>query len=213
MNDKNTLISKKFLTEAYALTDSEGAVQFYKKWATDYDANMQSLAYISPQKLAESLSDTIRMKQPVVLDVGCGTGLTGVELCKKLSCKIDGIDISEEMIEVARSRELYRNLLTGDLNAPLELEDNQFDAAISTGTFTHGHVGPEPLSEIARILKPGGLLACTVHFDLWHQRGFDDAFAKLVNDGSLSCLSLTKGSYYKGSPEEGWFCIYQKPAN
>ena len=213
MNNKNTPAGKEFVAEAYALTDSESAVQFYQKWATEYDKNMGSLGYISPQKIAEMLADNIEAKEPVVLDIGCGTGLTGAELYRKLSCRIDGIDISAEMIEVARGRGIYRNLRTGDLNLPLNFEDNQFDAAISSGTFTHGHVGPKPLREITSILKPGGLLACTVHFDLWHQRKFDQAFEDLVKDGFLNCLSRTESNFYEGSPHEGWFCIYQKSEN
>ncbi len=210
MKNKNSMSGKEFVAEAYALTDSESAIQFYQKWAADYDKNMQSLGYLSPKKIAVLLAESLSTPNPVVLDIGCGTGLTGAELCKKLPCEIDGIDISDEMIEVARSRGIYRNFVVGDLNLPLQFEDNLFDAAISSGTFTHGHVGSQPLHEITRILKPGGLLACTVHFDLWHQQEFDDTFANLVSAGLLSCLSFTEGNYYKDAPNEGWFCIYQK---
>ena len=76
--------------------------------------------------------------------------------------------------------------------------------------FTHGHVGPQPLDEIFRILKPGGILACTVHEDLWESMGFRAKLDALVDTGIASCLSLKIDKYYRAGPPEGWFCVYQK---
>ena len=72
-------------------------------------------------------------------------------------------------------------MLVGDLSQPLEVPDSEYHAVISSGTFTHGHVGPEPLDEIFRILKPNGILACTVHIDLWQTRGFEAKFKSLLD--------------------------------
>ena len=85
-----------------------------------------------------------------------------------------------------------------------------YDAVISSGTFTHGHVGPQPLDEIFRVLKPGGILACTVHQDLWQSLGFKDRFNALVEQGIAVQMSLELGSYYRDQPVEGWFCVYRK---
>jgi ubiquinone/menaquinone biosynthesis C-methylase UbiE len=100
--------------------------------------------------------------------------------------------------------------MVADLNLPLALEDNSYDAVVSSGTFTHGHVGPEPLGEIFRILRPGGLLACTVHFDLWHNKGFDSVFASLMSQKKIKSIALREGPYFDNQDAEGWFCVYQK---
>ncbi|MCZ6796542.1 MAG: methyltransferase domain-containing protein, partial [Gammaproteobacteria bacterium] len=97
-----------------------------------------------------------------------------------------------------------------DVNLPLEIADFEYDAAISSGTFTHGHVGPGPLDEIFRILKPGGILACTVHNDLWQTRGFEARFNALINAGNIECLHLKQDKYYESGDLEGWFCVYRK---
>ena len=115
-------------------------------------------------------------------------------------------------MRVAGQRGIYRELLVGDVNQQLERDDASYDGVISTGTFTHGHVGPGPLDEIFRILKPGGVLACTVHRDLWESMGFKSAFDDLIEQGVASCLSQRLDRYYRDSEPEGWFCIYRKTA-
>lgn len=200
-----------FVDEAYHLEDEDSMVDFYKKWAADYDHQMlDQLGYSSPTKIAQQLSKHLPDTEASVFDVGCGTGLTCVFLAEKGYTNLDGIDLSPEMVGVARERGIYRELLVGDITRKLERDDASYDAVISSGTFTHGHVGPEPLDEIFRILKPGGILACTVHLDLWESMGFKAGFETLVLQGTAQLISLEQGSYYLDGAVEGWFCSYRK---
>ena len=188
-------------------------VDFYRKWAADYDHQMlDNLGYTSPTKIAQQLGEHLPDTGSTVFDVGCGTGLTCVFLAAKGYTNLDGIDLSPEMVRVAAERGIYRELLVGDVNQALDRDSQSYDAVISSGTFTHGHVGPEPMDEIFRILKPGGILACTVHEDIWESMGFEKKFATLVEQGIATRKSLKLDSYYKTGPAEGWFCVYQKNA-
>jgi predicted TPR repeat methyltransferase len=200
-----------FVDEAYHLEDENSMVDFYKKWAADYDHQMlDQLGYSSPTKIAQQLIEQLPDTEASVFDVGCGTGLTCVFLAEKGYSNLDGIDLSPDMVGVARERGIYRQLLVGDVNLRLERDDASYDAVISSGTFTHGHVGPEPLEEIFRILKPGGILACTVHQDLWESMGFKAKFEALVEQGTAQLISLNQDSYYRDGAVEGWFCSYRK---
>lgn len=200
-----------FVSDAYQLDDKTDMVEFYRKWAADYDHTMlDGLGYMSPTRIAELLSQYLPDNQATVFDIGCGTGLTCRFLHEKGYVNLDGIDISAEMVSVAGERGIYRELLVGDVDQPLQLKDSSYDAVISSGTFTHGHVGPGPLDEIFRILKPGGLLACTVHQDLWESRGFAAKFSALVDQSRAECRYLEMEKYYQSGEPEGWFCIYQK---
>ena len=114
------------------------------------------------------------------------------------------------MIRVARERGIYRKLLIGDVNEVLQRDDSSYDGVICSGTFTHGHVGPGPLDEVFRILRPGGILACTVHHDLWESLGFNNKLEKLTSDGTATCLTQREDKYYETGELEGWFCVYQK---
>jgi len=100
-----------------------------------------------------------------IIDVGCGTGLVGVELGKAGFSNFDGIDISQEMIDIAKQRG-YSKLFIGSLNVSLPCENNEYDAALCVGVFTHGHVGSDRLDELVRIVKPGGIICFTVNDDI-----------------------------------------------
>ncbi len=208
---KKSPSSDDFLKQAYAMKDDQSKLEFYKKWADEYDDQMQdNLGYRSPQILSRVLVSYLDNKFVPLLDVGCGTGLTAHCLTVLGCTLIDGIDYSQQMIAVARSKEIYNKLLMADLNKPIDIPDNQYGALICTGTFTHGHVGPQPITELIRITKPNGFLACTVHRDLWKSAGFEQTFGTLESSGRLKKLYLKKNVFFKDGEREGWFCVYQK---
>jgi len=202
-----------FVDAAYHLEDEASLVEFYRQWAEDYDHQMlDELGYVSPATLGDLLCRYLPERDAEILDVGCGTGLTCVPLAAAGYRRLDGMDLSAEMIRVAAGRGIYRELLVADLNQALPRADASYDAVVSTGTFTHGHVGPGPLDELFRILRPGGILACSVHQDLWESMGFRARFEALVAEGTASCLALQHESFYRDRPLEGWFCVYRKCA-
>ncbi len=200
-----------FVDEAYRIEDEASMVDFYRKWAEDYDRQMlQVLQYVSPTEIARLLAAHLPDRDSEIFDVGCGTGLTCSYLATAGYGNLDGIDLSPDMVRVAAERGIYRELIVGDLNQPLERDDASYDGVVSSGTFTHGHVGPEPLGELFRILRPGGILACTVHQDLWQSMGFATRFEQLSRDGSAECLVQEPGRYFADREPEGWFCVYRK---
>ena len=207
----NPLGPSNFVSEAYLLDNDEEIVDFYSKWADEYDHQMlEVLGYTSPMTIAQLLCEFMPDKDSCILDIGCGTGLTCAFLHQQKYGFLDGIDLSPDMVRVAQDRKIYRSVMVADVNQPLTIGDYSYDAVISSGTFTHGHVGPEPIDEIFRILKPGGILACTVHNDLWQSQGFAAKFNSLINTGRIECLSLEEGKYYAEGEPEGKFCVYQK---
>jgi len=206
----DTKAPSEFVDDAYGIEDENAMVDFYHKWATDYDYEMASIGYLSPTGIASILIEKLPDTSAEILDLGCGTGLTSRQLAEQGYSRIDGIDLSTEMLRVARQRGIYRDLLNGNLNDPLLRDSDSYDGVVSSGTFTHGHVGPEPINEVFRVLRPGGILACTVHMDLWQAKGFEARFDALIDQGIAIQLSKEEGPYFEGGPIEGWFCVYQK---
>jgi SAM-dependent methyltransferase len=92
-----------------------------------------------------------------VLDVGAGTGLVGAAL-RGLGWagEIDGIDLSPQMLDQAREKQVYRDLIEADVTRPLPLPGG-YNGVVSSGTFTHGHVGPEALGPMLAVAAPGVL--------------------------------------------------------
>lgn len=199
-----------FVTEAYAIEDRAGVADFYQRWAEDYDEQMLGAGYCSPHEVARLLHEHLADPHAEVLDAGAGTGLTCVYLAERGYTRLDGVDLSADMVRVAGARGIYRQLLTGDLTGDLPFADASYDGIVSSGTFTHGHVGPEALPELMRVLRRGGVLACTVHEDLWSSAGFEAAFDSALERGELIELTRTPGPYYTGRAPEGWFCAYRR---
>ena len=159
------------LDGAYALQTPDDSIRLYAAWAETYDEDFASThGYVLHEAVARAYVNAGGY-QPV-LDVGAGTGLCGAALAARGLTEIDGTDISQEMLEVARSKEIYHTLFAGDILAGLEPPDGHYAGAVSAGTFTHGHVGPEGLDEMMRIVRPGGVLCLSVNAQHYAAQGF-----------------------------------------
>ena len=89
-----------------------------------------------------------------VLDVACGTGDMVMELAQQ-GCHVTGIDISEEMLTIAKQKTATANYQLGNAEA-LPFADGEFDAvtcAFGVRNFVHLEQG---LHEMLRVLKSGG---------------------------------------------------------
>ena len=95
-----------------------------------------------------------------VLDAGCGTGLVG-HCVKAQASRLDGVDLSGPMLEVARAKGLYDSLLLGDLVSTMERAPQTYNAVLSAATLIH-FADLRPIFEaVARCLRPEGLFVFT----------------------------------------------------
>lgn len=166
------------LDAAYALETPEDNRRLYADWAESYDASFaQNMAYQLPAAVAGMLRD-VCPSPARVLDVGAGTGLVAEGL-RGAGYEMDALDISADMLAVAGAKQLYTQLIEADLTQPLDIPDAVYDAIVSSGTFTHGHVGPDALDPLLRIASPGAVFVLTINAEHFEARGFAAKFAAL----------------------------------
>lgn len=134
---------------------------YYDKLAGEYDQRYQNpeLAYM------RSVEDEVLLKEVggIVLDIGCGTGRQSIFLANH-GHRVVGIDISLEMIKIARSKNKYSNadFLVASAEA-LPFKSSSFDSAISIfGALNHIIRYKQAYGEIARVLRPQGVFIFSV---------------------------------------------------
>lgn len=137
--------------------------QLYKKFSAFYESNMlDTLAYQAPERLGELLKSLLGdRKDLTVLDLGCGTGLSGLML-KQWAGHLTGMDLSPEMAEKARGRGIYDRLEVAELTAWLVGDQAQYDLIVACDTLIYfGDLAPVVKAARTR-LKDNGLMAFSV---------------------------------------------------
>ena len=159
------------LNRALNALSGGGAVQLdesavrtaYRRWAPVYDHTFGNFSTAGRRNAVE----LVNRSEGRVLEVGVGTGLSLPGYARHLD--IVGVDLSAEMLDKARERVAAENLdhVTGlhEMDAEkLAFADRSFDTIVAMFVMT---VVPNPelvMSELARVVKPGGQVLLVNHF-------------------------------------------------
>ena len=179
----------------------------YEEWAQNYDSdNDHLLGTVSQPQCVKLVAKELEDKNAEMIDIGCGTGLVGEHLKAFGFKNFDGIDISEKMLEIAKTRG-YRKLLLGSLNKDLPIYNNTYDVTFCVGVFTHGHVKSDRVSELLRITKPGGLICFTVNEGVYEEYGFKTTIYQYEKEKKWDVLFLDKDDYMTKKEVKGYYCL------
>jgi ubiquinone/menaquinone biosynthesis C-methylase UbiE len=131
-------------------------------WSDIYDRE-DVYAIIHRRRRATALAWMEELQLPAgsrILEVGCGAGLTAVELARR-GFEVDATDTVPEMIELTGRHGEQANVgarlrpALKDVHA-LDFEGEAFDAVVALGVVPWLHSPQTAIHEIARVLKPGG---------------------------------------------------------
>ena len=136
-----------------ALGAELGVVPGYARWASVYD-DPNPLVIVEEPAVRHALAGWPRPWR--VLDVGCGTGRHSAYLVE-LGHTVTGVDVSPEMLHVARRKTRAARFVEGPM-APLPFDEGQFDGAVCALALSHVANINEPIAELARVVRPGGRL-------------------------------------------------------
>nr|WP_321250196.1 class I SAM-dependent methyltransferase [uncultured Ruegeria sp.] len=189
MSDKNP-----DLKAAYALKTPEDNKRLYAEWAGDYDEGFAALEdYQLHVHTARAFVGA--GGQGPVLDVGAGTGLCGAVLAGLGVGPIDATDISSEMLSQAMRKDIYRDAIEADLNHGIPVPQDSYAGIVSSGTFTHGHLGPDVLPALLRIARAGAQFALSINARHFEKLGFAETLRELEQD-QIRNLTLTEVRIY-----------------
>jgi predicted TPR repeat methyltransferase len=131
--------------------------QLFDDYSNRFDDHLtRQLGYTMPQLVKREIDNIVGVGYTFrnVIDLGCGTGLSGVEF-RSMSRRLTGIDVSQRMVEQARARHLYDILRAEDILAYLGSVREEYDFFICTDVFPYvGEI--RPLFDAVRIrAEPG----------------------------------------------------------
>jgi predicted TPR repeat methyltransferase len=97
-----------------------------------------------------------------ILDLGCGTGLSGIAF-DRLANRLDGIDLSPDMLSKARSRGIYDDLHVADIEVPLS--ERFYDLVLAADTLVYMGDLSRVFERVHNTLRSGGHFLLTVEKD------------------------------------------------
>jgi len=134
--------------------------KLFDQFAPRFDAELEGrLNYRTPALLAEALGAVLPPQGALsVLDLGCGTGLSGLALAP-FARRLEGVDLSPRMLDAARARGIYAALHLADLLDFLPGRRAAYDVIAAADVLNYlGDLAPA-LAAIRGALKPRGIAA------------------------------------------------------
>ena len=91
---------------AYSVETPDDSRNLYRRWANTYDEGfIEATGYVYHDNVVHAFLDAGGAAGGAIADVGCGTGVVGVALGDLGVGNVDGLDISPEMLDVARTKQ------------------------------------------------------------------------------------------------------------
>ncbi len=125
----------------YQRSSSQYIKKTFDEFADSFEDTLLQLDYCVPQLIAAKIKENIshfNNKKLSILDIGCGTGLCGIEL-KKIFPRggVAGVDLSPQMLEKAKQKNIYKSLYCADIESFLHTSEAQYNLISAADVFTY----------------------------------------------------------------------------
>ena len=121
------------------------AQKLFDAFADNYELVLARLDYRLPNSIREFIGDV----KGRIVDLGCGTGLTGLAL-KTPATELIGVDISQAMLKKAKEKHIYKQLIQKEIQDFLQNQNDKADLYVAADVFNY--IGD--LKEIIRLISP-----------------------------------------------------------
>jgi predicted TPR repeat methyltransferase len=174
-----------YLDKIYS-ADSADLRPFYAQWAQSYDQEVGENGYITPLRIAEALARHVKDLSIPILDYGCGTGISGQAFQEAGFLTIDGVDISDEMLEVAAQKKIYRRLEVFAPETGPDVKLGAYNIIAAVGVIGAGAAPLAVLDQIMALLAPKGLLVFSFNDHTLEDPAYDGRVENYVKQGQAA---------------------------
>lgn len=186
---------KDHLKRVYGLDSQDATNAYYDDWAATYDAELIDAGYVTPERCALALKRFMPNTSQPILDVGCGTGLSGLAFAKHGFTTIDGSDVSTGMLEQARGRGVYRSVVHADADDPFPFVPGTYAALAAVGVVGAGAAPRSVLEEMMEKLTPAGLIVFSFNDHTLVDPDYDGVVEQAVDTGRFELLFQEHGPH------------------
>lgn len=191
------------LDRVYAASSQAESEEAYDAWANKYDKDVFSFGYRIPAVAAAVFGRFVDARSSPILDAACGTGLQTEALVLAGYGPFIGFDLSNEMLAIARRKNLYESLHKMALGGGLDFDADSFPVTLCIGAISPGHAGPSAFKDLIRVTEPGGRIIFSLRVDEGQQPEYLDAVVQHERDHDWKRVFATEGfpSLPTGEPE------------
>jgi predicted TPR repeat methyltransferase len=201
---------KYHLSHAYDLTSVAETQKFYTNWAATYDAEILENGYATPERCAKALAGFTPEQDLAILDIGCGTGLSGKYLAKAGFTRIDGCDLNAEMLKVAKTRGVYDRLWHSCVDDPFPFEDGTYDAITAVGVISVGGAPADLLYAMLKKLNSGGFAVFSFNDHTLNVAEYKCAVMAHTDCGAFELLLKEHGPHLPGKDMKSTVYVMRK---
>ncbi|MES2141818.1 MAG: tetratricopeptide repeat protein [Pseudomonadota bacterium] len=184
----------------------------FDNYAFQFDIHLKEvLHYKTPELLQKYITPYLKNKKYKVLDLGCGTGLSGIPF-SEIAEKLTGIDVSCKMLAQAKIKNCYDELIENDILNGLTAINEDYNLVLCVDTLVYFGELDELFSKIISHMETKGLLAFSIELadepvtDYQLQatgryQHTDIYIKKLAKKNNLKCLKqlIVDGRYQKNA--------------
>jgi predicted TPR repeat methyltransferase len=134
----------------------------FDRYSERYDQHLiGALKYRTPDLLFDAIVKLVPPRKLDILDLGCGTGLLGARF-HPLTGTLTGVDISPNMLEVARQRQIYGELVCSELIEFMQTQTKAFDLAVAADVLVYIGDLSRVFQDVRGALRKGGIFGFSV---------------------------------------------------
>ena len=168
----------------------------YDNWADSYDKELlEEYGYCAHEIGAKALAETQTPIDSPILDVGCGTGLAGLELSRLGYTKIDGLDVSAGMLERARNQGTYRQLFQKRIGVDNLSELPSYKGILCVGSFGLGHMEQEDIIRLIDLAAANASIVIFMNAEPFHAQNYEATIEHLSLDGLWRVEAIEDHNY------------------
>ncbi|CAH3152910.1 unnamed protein product [Porites lobata] len=206
--------NNKAILEVITNSALKDAKKTFDDWAKTYEEDTHKLGYKGHVLCVEAFNKAMRSKDIFpeankdikILDAGAGTGIIGEMLVQQGYRNIDALDISEEMLNLAKQRNVYKRYICAALSdVPIDdIQTGEYDVTLCAGTIVYGQAKPIALDECVRHVRPGGLFIFSIRADSFDpvELGYRTKFEEMEKAGRWSLVNREQRELYTHPHDE-----------